>query len=109
MMSDAKQPGLIPYLDSEVSVRAIRVFRAAEENKPAPETAMDLVAARWGMAPDDAVNWATIPMLRRRAGYFGEVLAEYVDPRVRRKRVRHGRHVFFVRSHRLSIAQNGRS
>jgi hypothetical protein len=48
-------------LDSEVSVRAIRVFRAAEENKPAPETAMDLVAARWGMAPDDAVNWATIP------------------------------------------------
>jgi SAM-dependent methyltransferase len=71
-------------LASEVSVHAIRCSGGGEHKRQSG--GRRLVAERWD-GSDDAVNWATIPMMRRRAGYFGDVLAKYVDPRVRRNRV----------------------
>jgi SAM-dependent methyltransferase len=75
---------------SDVTLHSVRVFRVATIQK-ATETsdasAEAIVAERWGAPPDDALNWATIPIMERRAGYFGDVLKEYIAPNALFERV----------------------
>jgi SAM-dependent methyltransferase len=68
---------------SEVTLHAVRVFRmAGAPSRSGLIKAADevVVSERWGVAPDDELNWATIPMMQRHAADFNNVLKQYIHP-----------------------------